>query len=90
MCVNSAVEPPTFLDRVPKTNSSPQFPALSLGRDPVHADLGALSELGLVRESLDTIPPSPHTRMRRAAAGTSRSAASRWPLDMGHRPRGGQ
>jgi len=60
MWVNSAVEPPTFLDSVPKTDSSPQPPALSLGRDLVHADLGALSELGLVCESLDTVSPSPH------------------------------
>ncbi len=85
LCVDSAVEPLTCLDSVPKTESSPQPLARSSGRDPVHADPCAPSELGSVLESLRTIPClRPNTQTRRPATSISRSIASRRPLDMGH------
>ncbi|SRR6266702_1948687 len=62
MCVDSAGEPPTFLDSVPKTDSSPQPPPRALLATTPYTPTSArsqISELGLVRESLYTIPPLP-------------------------------
>ncbi|SRR6266702_2677822 len=65
MCVDSAGEPPTFLDSVPKTDSSPQPPPRALLAPTPYTLTSArsqISELWLVRESLYTIlrlPPHP-------------------------------
>src|SRR6266702_5592578 len=65
MCVDSAGEPPTFLDSVPKTDSSPQPPARAFLAATPYTPTSArpqISELGLVRESPYTqYCASPHT-----------------------------
>ncbi len=66
MCVDSAVELPTCLDEGSLDRVIvPTSRARSPDRDPAHADLRALSELGLVRELLHIIPCLRlHTRTR--------------------------